>query len=144
MFGLRQVPIAWRSSLEKVRRLYVRHNDENTPEARGLRLLRTWLSPSQLEQFNAKGHFDVIGCDTGTRYRIYFGTSLNVHELDDAGRLKMGWCFLPEGGLVPGDVMLAQKIGLETSELHASSVAVRYLPPPLMRSRRDRDVRLFD
>jgi hypothetical protein len=53
---------------------------------------------------------------------------MNVHELDDAGRLKMGWCFVPEGCLVPGDVMLAQKIALETFESRALSVAIKFVP----------------
>jgi hypothetical protein len=53
---------------------------------------------------------------------------MNVHELDDAGRFQMGWCFLPEGYLVRGDVMLAQKIALETSEIRALSVAVKFVP----------------
>jgi hypothetical protein len=128
MFRLRRTPIARRSRLEALRGLYVLYNIENTPEARGLRLLRTWLSPSQLEQFKAKGHFDVIGCDTGKRYRIHFGSAMNVHEVDDAGRFKMGWCFLPEGCLARGDVMLAQKIALETSEIHALSVAIMFAP----------------
>jgi hypothetical protein len=128
MFGFRRIPLGRRTRLKAVRGLYIRSNDENNPQARGLRLLCTWLSPSQLEQFKAKAHFDVIGCDTGRRYRIHFGTSMNVHELDDAGRLKMGWCFVPEGCLVPGDVMLAQKIALETFESHALSVAVQFRP----------------
>ena len=96
--------------------------------ARGLRLLRTWLSPAQSEQFNAKGYFDVIGSATGSKYRIQYGTSMNVYELDDTGRLKMGWCFVPQGCLVVGDVMLAQKIALETFESRALLVAKRFAP----------------
>ena len=96
--------------------------------ARGLRLLRTWLSPAQSEQFNAKGYFDVIGSATGSKYRIQYGTSMNVYELDDTGRLKMGWCFVPQGCLVAGDVMLAQKIALETFESRALSIAKRFVP----------------
>jgi hypothetical protein len=53
---------------------------------------------------------------------------MNVHELDEAGRPQMGWCFLPKGYLVAGDVMLAQKIALETSELSALKVAQRFPP----------------
>jgi hypothetical protein len=124
----RRVPIAWRSRFRALRRLYSRYCVENTPEARGLRLLRAWLSPPQLEQFNAKAHFDVIGCDTGRRYRIHYAREMNVHEFDDEGRLKMGWCFVPQGRLVPGDVMLAQKIALETSEIRALSVAMKFVP----------------
>ena len=128
MFGSRRVPIAWRSRFKALRRLYICYNDENTPEARGLRLLRTWLSPSQFEQFDAKGYFDVLGSVTGRRYRIQYGTSMNVYELDDTGRLKMGWCFVPQGCLVAGDVMLAQKIALETFETRALLVAKRFAP----------------
>jgi hypothetical protein len=95
------------------------------------------LSASQFEQFNAKAHFDVVGCATGRRYRIHYGTQANVHELDDEGCLKMGWCFVPQGRLVPGDVMLAQKIALETSESRALSVAIRFAP-----NRKVRDDRL--
>jgi hypothetical protein len=128
MFGSRRVPIAWRSRFRALRRLYIRYNDENTPEARGLRILRAWLSPSQFEQFDVKGYFDVIGSATGRKYRIQYGTSMNVYELDDAGRLKMGWCFVPQGCLVAGDVMLAQKIALETFESRALSIAKRFAP----------------
>jgi hypothetical protein len=35
------------------------------------------------------------------------------------------WCFVPEGNLVAGDVMLAQKIALETNERAALAVAYR-------------------
>jgi hypothetical protein len=90
--------------------------------------LRQWLSTSQRKQFDANEYFDVIGCDTGRRYRIYYGRAMNVHELDEAGRLKMGWCFLPKGYLVAGDVMLAQKIALETFEGGALKVAQRFVP----------------
>ena len=128
MLGFRRVSINWRSRFKAMCRLYIRHDDEKDPQARGLRLLHAWLSPPQLEQLDAKGHFDVIGSATGRRYRIHFGTSMNVHELDDAGRLKMGWCFVPEGCLVPGDVMLAQKIALETFESRALSVAIKFVP----------------
>jgi hypothetical protein len=128
MLRFRRVPIAWRSRFRALRRLYSRYYDENTPEARGLRLLRAWFSPSQFEQFNAKGHFDVIGSATGRKYRIQYGTSMNVYELDDAGRLKMGWCFVPQGCLVAGDVMLAQKIALETFESRVLLVAKTFVP----------------
>nr|WP_271497733.1 hypothetical protein [Bradyrhizobium sp. CCBAU 11357] len=88
-----------------------------------MRLLRSWLSPQQRVEFDRKGYFDVVGGDTGKRYRIRRGTSGNVNEIDEYGRRGMGWCFVPIGGLVEGDVMLAQKIALETDEARALSVA---------------------
>ena len=128
MFLFRRLPAATRPRFEALRKLYTSYRGENNREARGLRLLRDWLSPCQREQFDTRGHFDVIGCDSGKRYRIHHGTALNVHEIDEAGRLTMGWCFVPNGSLVAGDVMLAQKIALETCECSALAVANRFAP----------------
>jgi hypothetical protein len=99
---------------------------EDIREARGITLLREWLSPEQQAQFDASKCFDVVGCDSGRRYRIRHGTGTNVHEIDDAGRPVVGWCFVPSGHLVAGDVMLAQKISLETNERAALAVANRF------------------
>lgn len=95
-------------------------------KVRGIILLRKWLSPEQQAQFDAFRYFDVIGCDTGARYRIRDGTAANVHEIDAEGRPVMGWCFVPSEPLVPGDVMLAQKIALETNERAALAVANQF------------------
>jgi hypothetical protein len=98
----------------------------NEPEMRGLRLLKEWLSPEQLAQYDIHKYFDVIGRHTGRRYRIRHGTSANISELDSAGRPVVGWCFIPRDDLVAGDVMLAQKIALETDESAALGVAKRF------------------
>lgn len=95
-------------------------------EARGLNLLREWLSPEQRAQFDAERQFEVVGCHSGKKYRIRYGSSANIDELDDAGRPLMGWCFVPNRYLVPGDVMLAQKIALETNERDALVVANKF------------------
>jgi hypothetical protein len=73
-------------------------SSKNSSEMRGLRLLRSWLSREQRAQFDADGH------------------------------PVAGWCFVPTGHLVAGDVMLAQKIALETSEFGALAVANTFLP----------------
>ena len=57
-----------RRVLRGLRRIF---SSENNSEVRGLRLLRNWLTPEQHAQFDAKRYFDVIGCDSGKRYRIY-------------------------------------------------------------------------
>jgi len=93
---------------------------------RGLRLLREWLSPDQLAQYDAHNYFDVRGCHSGKRYRIRHGTQTNVYELDHAGRLQAGWCFVPKDCVVAGDVILAQKIALETDERGALAVAKQF------------------
>jgi hypothetical protein len=99
---------------------------EDIREARGITLLREWLSPEQQAQFDASKWFDVVGCDSGRCYHIRHGTGTNVHELDAAGRPIVGWCFVPSGHLAAGDVMLAQKIALETNERGVLAVANRF------------------
>ena len=96
-------------------------------EARGLELLKEWLTPEQFAQYDAKSYFEVTGCHSGKRYRISHGTSMNIYELDGAGRPRVGLCFVPKGYLVAGDVMLAQKIALETDERRALMVANKFL-----------------
>jgi hypothetical protein len=112
----------WRA----VRRLYRSLVRSKNPEERGRRLLRQWLSAEQRRQFDTLNFFEVVGSDTGRRFRIQYGSAANVGELNEAGRLIMGWCFVPRGQLVPGDVMLAQKIALETDETAALAVANRF------------------
>ena len=102
---------------------------EYAREARGLKLLRDWLSPEQLAQYEAFGYFDVIGGESGKRYRVSLGTGMNILELDEAGGHRCGWCFVPEGCLVAGDVVLAQKIALETNESGALAVARNFGRP---------------
>ena len=56
---------------------------------------------------------------------IYAGAATNVCEIDEDGRPTLGLCFLPSGNLPIGDVMLSQKIALESSENHALRLARR-------------------
>jgi hypothetical protein len=102
------------------------HSALELRNTRGLRLLKNWLSPAQLQSYETDGYFDVIGSDSGTIYRIHHGIQANVEQLDIFGQTVCAWCFVPEGNLVPGDVMLAQKIALETDERAAIDVAVKY------------------
>jgi hypothetical protein len=121
-----------RSRFGAVRKLYQNFFAQNTKEARGRRLLREWLSSDQRAQFDDKDYFEVVGCDSRRRYRIYNRLThrdmTNVYELDNAGRPKVGWCFLPAGQLVAADIMLAQKIALETNEHNALAVANGFPP----------------
>jgi hypothetical protein len=110
------------------RQLYALFEAENSADARAKRLLCEWLSPDQRVQFDTQGYFEVTGSHTGRRYRISHGSSANVRELDATGEPSLGLCFVPAGQLAPGDVMLAQKIALETSELEALAKANRFPP----------------
>jgi hypothetical protein len=113
----------------RVRAIYEWYQRPGTKELRGQTLLREWLSPEQLLQLDQCNYFDVTGNATGKRYRIRFGRELNVFELDDSGRVLTGWCFVPDDrSLVAGDIMLAQKVALETNEWGALAVARRFAP----------------
>lgn len=90
---------------------------------RGMRLLRENLTPLQRQQYDRYGYFEVIGGKTGKRYRIRHGRSMNIDQLDRNGRRVCGWCFFPEGNLVTGDVMLAQKTALELFEVDTLRIA---------------------
>jgi hypothetical protein len=96
------------------------------PEEKSIALLRSWLTPEQLKQWTRSREFEITGCDTGNRYRIMDTTSLNVLQLGPSGDAVAKWCFTPKGNLVMGDVLLAQKIALETMEREALAVANRY------------------
>ncbi len=92
-------------------------------QARAIQLLKQNLSPAQREQYEKRSHFDVTGGDTGRIYRIRHGVQMNVEQLDQTGRRIRMLCFMPEGRLAVGDVMLAQKIALELFETEALWVA---------------------
>jgi hypothetical protein len=100
-----------------------RRRPRSEAEKRAMALLRSWLTPEQDRQWLARGEFEVLGCDTGTRYRITYRAVMNVHQLDPAGHIVAQWCFAPEGSLANGDVLLAQKIALETMEREALAIA---------------------
>jgi hypothetical protein len=95
-------------------------------QTRGITLLRANLSPAQRAQFDKDGYFEVIGGKTGRRYRIRSGTMMNIERLGAGRRVVHGLCFAPEGNLVSGDVMLAQKLALELFEADALRVANKF------------------
>ena len=103
----------------------VRNLEANT---RSIELLKAWLSPDQLERFNQDGKFSVIGSKTKNKYWITDGrASSNVVRIDPkTNRSVERLCFVPESATALGDVMLAQKIMLETDEPQALKIANRY------------------
>jgi hypothetical protein len=123
------------TQLRALRALYRSFIEQNGSEARARRLLREWLSPDQRAQFDAKGYFEVTGSHTGRRYRIHQGTMSNVWELDEELEPKTGWCFVAERPVAACDVMLAQKIALETDEAAVLALANRFSPRPPSRPR---------
>jgi hypothetical protein len=117
--------LCWVARLSSIRA----SNDERQQqeaEAKGLALLLENLDPRQRDQYDRFGYFDVVGSETGRRYRICHGISRNVSELFDDNRLGAGRCFMPRGNLAAGDCMLAQKIMLENCEEETLRVALRF------------------
>ncbi len=86
------------------------------------------LTPTQLKEFLTYRRFDVVGGASGRVYRIRLLGARNVEELDCQGRSVRRLCFFPEGELVAGDVVLAQKVALETFE--TESLAIANTSPP--------------
>ena len=77
---------------------------------------------AQLKQYQERKCFEVIGLSHRQAIPDSPRTEANVYELDEkAGR--RGLVLRAERSLVAGDVMLAQKIALETDEQGALKVA---------------------
>ena len=88
-------------------------------QSRAIELLKQHLTPEQREQYEKQGYFYVSGGNSGRIYRIRHGAQMNVEQLE---RIRM-LCFMTEGGLAVGDVMLAQKFALELYEMEALNIA---------------------
>jgi hypothetical protein len=116
----------WQSAWERIggtRPAYDPPESDRPPGVQALQLLVRNLSPAQRQQFARHDYFDVIGSDTGRRYRIRVGRTLNVAQLNASGGCVRLLCFEPQGQLPVGDVMLAQKIALELFESETIRVA---------------------
>jgi hypothetical protein len=91
------------------------------PELRARRLLLRHLSPAQRQTWKRHRWFEVAG--QGCVYRIHEGRAMNVKQLRP-GQPVATLCAFPRG--VPmGDVLLAQKLMLETDEAGFLRVAHR-------------------
>lgn len=92
-------------------------------DAKSVTLLKDWLSPRQRAEFERDGTFVVVG-QSGLGYRITNPHySFNVHQLGPNGEIAVKHCFVPIGATAKGDIMLAQKIALETDERKAIATA---------------------
>ncbi len=93
-------------------------------EEKALQLLLENLEENQAEIFKKTGAIPVVA-RSGRRYSIRKGTSGNVDELDgQTEKAKARLCFHPIDYSIPVyDVMLAQKLMLETSEDEARKIA---------------------
>ena len=88
-------------------------------------LLKEWLSPEQREQYESQKTFEVVGGDTGTRYRIRPPGAYNISVLDSNGGTASNICVVPKDMTALGDILLAQKVALERNERATLKVANR-------------------
>lgn len=94
-------------------------------EKKAKALLTSKLDKKQLSDFKEKESFVVTGSNGG-RYLITKGISGNVCAITKRGKEKARYCFHPVGDLPVYDVMLSQKLMLETKEKEAIEVANKY------------------
>jgi hypothetical protein len=92
-------------------------------QSKAIQLLKQHLTPEQREQYEKHDYFSVTGSNSRRLYRIRHGVQMNVEQLDQSGKRIRMLCFMPEGGLAVGDVMLAQKFALELYEMEALNIA---------------------
>jgi hypothetical protein len=96
------------------------------PTVRASSLLRRHLSQEQRVSFAARGYFELVS-EWGRRYRITEGNCRNVFSLvrGEDGEWHPLQCFcLMAPGVPVGDLLLTQKLLLETNEQHFLDRAV--------------------
>jgi hypothetical protein len=94
-------------------------------QARAMKLLTSCLDKTQRQSFEASGQFDVRGSGGGL-YRITPQTTYNVFRIGRQGFLDERLCAGTYDDAVPlFDMMLAQKLALETDEAAFRAVAHR-------------------
>lgn len=90
------------------------------PESRAEALLLAHLTPEQRDQYKRDGTFEVRGNASNRRYRIAARYFNGVTQLNKKGRATHRLCFYPGrigSYMLPlCDIMLAQKVALETNE----------------------------
>jgi hypothetical protein len=96
------------------------------PAVRASSLLRRHLSREQRVSFAARGYFELVS-EWGRRYRVTEGNCRNVYSLvrDEDGAWQPFQCFCLMAPSVPvGDLLLTQKLLLETNEQHFLDKAI--------------------
>lgn len=111
-----------RTSAEKARTAEEqRLRDE--AHARAEKLLLELLTPQQKVELQRRNYFHVrVGA---TRYRITRGVAGNVLEVDNRSRIRFRFCAHPNENVPVPDVMLAQKLLIETEPERFFSLANR-------------------
>lgn len=108
--------------LNEIMREQAQHVAQKSERAR--QLLEEWLSPGQLKQYRKHGAFYVRG-SLGGHYIVEARDNFGVRQFDVTGKFICSLCFVPAQPFIMGDVLLAQKILLETDERRAQHIANR-------------------
>lgn len=115
--------LAFADAPPEVRAVRFNSTTEEAKRKKALWLLKSWLTREQRESLAKHNWFVVIGNKTRYRYRINHGSVFNVTQLGDSDTRIRNLCFVPDNAPYPGDIMLAQKIMLETDEERALQIA---------------------
>lgn len=89
---------------------------------RAMDLLYSCLNDEQREMLRAHKKFRVVSNKLNI-FEICEGKTHNIYKLDMQGKRVENWCVLPQGELAMGDVLLAQKVWLETDEADTAKFA---------------------
>jgi hypothetical protein len=89
-------------------------SQRRTAEEKAFALLKQWLSPVQVAQYEKYGYFEVMGGNSGKHYRIRPTRQMNVDELDQQGVRIAAWCFGPEGELPIATSCWRRRLPLKT------------------------------
>lgn len=102
----------------------IRHAELEEARNKSRALLEEFLDDDQKAELVAAERFHVQGLD-GHRYQIRVGQAHNVFRVDDSGQKLVEYCLITKGLLPVCDLLLTQKILLETDPetFHATANA---------------------
>ncbi len=92
-------------------------------EARAERLLLSHLTPAQVVEYKTMRRFRVLLQD-GSEFIVEKGYSRNVFRIED-GKKVQAYCIHPSETMPDGDVMLAQKLMLESDRKAFERIAIK-------------------
>lgn len=109
-------------------RLRIEGEARDAAEARARALLLSCLTPEQRASFERCRAFRVVS-NLGNIFEIAHARTHGIHKLDMQGNQVEQWCTTPNGRIPICDVMLAQKLYLETDEAGLRQTANVWVMP---------------
>jgi hypothetical protein len=123
----------WMQEAQRTRERVVHEAIRNKRRAkrRALSLLLNLLNPEQRREFQAYGHFHVMGGASGDCYRIRVDSVANIDVLRHDGTVKHRLCAHPTGDIPVYDVMAGQLLYLQDSSTEKRFLAQANSHPAL-------------